>query len=329
MSFAWAPTDRTKSVRGNYVHVCSNNNSMDLSPSNLHQHNRHSTVSLTSKESLKLTAALQDLILQPGQNIRTAAMPMKTRSSQPSPVPVPMPLNPSIDSSSAPTNPPEPAAAIPPKSATTITPMTPSGAKELVITERVTEDGVRLRKYSDGRVVALSLPPKLQIPSGNNAIFAALYQGIPNHPVEDGAILPSPIQILQAWVALNPITWPADDPYFTRTSTLDGVAWHVNSKTLELVLSSIEVLRQSLNEVYDLLINIPILHYDPDSDNKMIDHLRNRRTFPAVRFADVMYKQRVEKSLDHIKVLKTLFAKAKQSLSPPLCLLCHTKVLQL
>jgi hypothetical protein len=191
MSFTRAPTDRTKSVRGNYVR--SNNNSTDSSPSNLHQRNRHSTVSLTPKESLELTAALQDLILQPSQNIHNATMPMKTRSSQPSPVPVPMPLNPSIDSSSTPTNPPEPAAAIPPKSVTTITPTTPSGAKELVITEQVTEDGICLREYSDGHVVALSLPPKLQIPSGNNAIFAALYQGLPNHPVEDSAIPPSPI----------------------------------------------------------------------------------------------------------------------------------------
>jgi hypothetical protein len=198
-----------------------------------------------------------------------------------------------------------------------------------VITERVKEDGVHLRKYSDGRLVTLSLPPKLQIPSGNNVIFAALYQGLPNHPVEDGAIPLSPIQILQAWVASDPITWPADDPYFTRTSTLDGVAWHVNSKTLELVLSSIEVLRQSLNEVYDLLVNIPISHYDPDSDNKMIDHLRNRRMFLAVHFADVMYKQRVEKSLDHVKVLKTLFTKGEAVPLTPLCLLCHAKVLQL
>jgi hypothetical protein len=138
-----------------------------------------------------------------------------------------------------------------------------------------------------------------------------LYQGLPNHPVKDGTIPLSPIQILQAWVASDPITWPANDPYFTRTSTLDGVVWHINSKTLELVLSSIEVLCQSLNEVYDLLINIPISRYDPDSDNKMIDHLRNRHTFPAVRFADVMYKQRVEKSLDHVKVLKTLFAEGE------------------
>ena len=40
----------------------------------------------------------------------------------------------------------------------------------------------------------------------------------------------------------------------------------------------------------------------------MISHLRGRRTFPVVRFADIMYKQRVEKSLDHVNILKTLFA---------------------
>ena len=39
----------------------------------------------------------------------------------------------------------------------------------------------------------------------------------------------------------------------------------------------------------------------------MISHLQGRRTFPVVQFADVMYKQRVEKSLDHVNILKTLF----------------------
>ena len=55
---------------------------------------------------------------------------------------------------------------------------------------------------------------------------------------------------------------------------LDGVAWHINSRMLELVAASVEILRESLNEVYDLLINIPITCYAPDSDNKMINHLQ-------------------------------------------------------
>jgi hypothetical protein len=33
--------------------------------------------------------------------------------------------------------------------------------------------------------------------------------------------------------------------------------------------------------------------------------------FPAVRFTDMMYKQRLEKSLDHVKVLKTLFTEGE------------------
>ena len=144
----------------------------------------------------------------------------------------------------------------------------------MAIIERVTEDGLHLHEYPDGRVVALSLPQKLQIPSGSETIFAGLYQGLPNQLTEVGTIPPSPIQILQAWVASDPITWPADDPYFTRTSTLEGVAWHVNSRTLELVAASVEILCESLNEVYDLLVNVPITRYDPDSDNKMISHLR-------------------------------------------------------
>ena len=158
----------------------------------------------------------------------------------------------------------------------------PSGAKELAITERVTEDGVRLHEYPNGCVVTLSLPQKLQIPSGSETIFAGLYQGLPNQPTEVGTIPPSPIQILQAWVASDLITWPADDPYFMRTLTLEGVAWHINSRMLELVAASVEILRESLNEVYDLLVNVPITHYNPDSDNKMISHLRGQCTFPAV-----------------------------------------------
>ena len=65
----------------------------------------------------------------------------------------------------------------------------PSGAKELVVAERVTEDGVHLRKYPDERIVALLLPQKLQIPSGSETIFAGLYRGLPNQPIEDRSIL--------------------------------------------------------------------------------------------------------------------------------------------
>jgi hypothetical protein len=109
------------------------------------------------------------------------------------------------------------------------TPTAPSGAKELMVTKQVTEDRVCLCEYPDGCIVTLSLPPKLQIPSGSNTKFAGLYQDLPNQPVKDSAIPLSPIQILQAWVVSDPVTWPANNPYFTRTSTLDGVAWHVNN----------------------------------------------------------------------------------------------------
>ena len=181
-------------------------------------------------------------------------------------------INNTTDSTSSPTYPPEPTP-IPHNPSITDTLPAPSGAKELVVAERVTEDGIHLREYPNRRVVALSLPQKLQIPSGSETIFASLYQGLPNQPTEDGTIPPSPIQILQAWVASDLITWPADNPYFMRTSTLEGVAWHINSRMLELVATSVEILCKSLNEVYDLLVNVPITHYDPDSDNKMISHL--------------------------------------------------------
>ena len=222
---------------------------------NLHRRHRLSAVSLTQKESIELTAALHDLILQPDQQFHSMTMPMRTRSLQPSPAPATTFSNNPTDSTSSPTYPPVPTP-IPHNPSIANTLPAPSGAKELVVAEKVTEDGVRLREYPDGRVVALSLPQKLQIPSGSETIFAGLYRGLPNQPTEVGTIPPSPIQILQAWVASDPVTWPADDPYFTRTSTLEGVAWHVNSRMLELVAASVEILHESLNEVYDLLVNV-------------------------------------------------------------------------
>ena len=154
MSFARTPTDRSKPARDNYI--CTNADSTDSSPTNLHRHNRLSAVSLTQKESIKLTAALHDLILHPGQQFHSTTMPMRTRSSQPSPAPATTFISNATTSTSSPTYPPEPTP-IPHNPSIADTLPAPSGAKELVVTERVTEDSVYLRKYPDGRVVALSL----------------------------------------------------------------------------------------------------------------------------------------------------------------------------
>ena len=101
-------------------------------------------------------------------------MPMRMRSSQPSPVPATSFINNMTDSTSSPTYPPEPTP-IPHNSSIADTPPAPSGAKELVVAERVTEDSMHLREYPDGCIVALSLPQKLQIPNGSETIFAGLY----------------------------------------------------------------------------------------------------------------------------------------------------------
>ena len=195
MSFARTPTNRSKPAHDNYVRL--NADSTDSSPTNLHQCNRLSAVSLTQKESIKLTTALHDLILQPDQQFHSTTMPMRMRSSQPSPVPATTFISNTTASTSSPTYPPEPTP-MPHNPSIADTLPAPSGAKELAIVERVTEDGIRLRKYPNGHVVALSLPQKLQIPSGSETIFAGLYQGLPNQPTEVGTIPPSPIQILQA-----------------------------------------------------------------------------------------------------------------------------------
>ena len=48
--------------------------------------------------------------------------------------------------------------------------------------------------------------------------------------------------------------------------------------------------------------------------------------FPAVHFANVMYKQRVEKSLDHVNILKTLFAMGEAVPLTPSLPLYHMRV---
>ena len=155
MSFTRTPTDRSKPAHDNYVR--SNADSTDSSPSNLHRRNRLSAVSLSRKESIELTAALHDLILQPDQQFHSTTMPMRTRSSQPSPAPAATYVGNTTVPTSSPTYPPEPTP-MPHNPSIADTLPAPSGAKELAIVERVTEDGVRLCEYPDGHIVALSLP---------------------------------------------------------------------------------------------------------------------------------------------------------------------------
>ena len=126
MFFARTPTDRSKPARNN--DICSNADSTDSSLTNLHR-NRLSAVSLTRKESIELTAALHDLILQPDQQFHSTTMPMRMRSSQPLPAPATTFIGNTTASTSSPTYPPEPTP-IPHNPSIADTLPAPSGAKE-------------------------------------------------------------------------------------------------------------------------------------------------------------------------------------------------------
>ena len=281
MTFARTPTNRSKIALDNYVRSKSEN---QRNPSTAYRRSSQpSTVTLSHLVPQSLAAALNDDIYPENHPLSPSNMhPYRTRNSGIPPTPIPR-------TASAP----------------------PSGGLETAVLpeERVTKVGARIHQYPDGRIAVVGLPPQYQDPEGIAAIFAELHQPLHDYPSAEGSFAPSAFQFLQKWISSDPQSWTPEDPYFSRgMSSVEGMTWQINHHVLDYVVVAMDILRKALNAAYDTLDPIsPATQFNPDPEDKMLLHLKDRCTLAAVRLADVLYKQCAELALEHGNSLLELF----------------------
>jgi hypothetical protein len=146
------------------------------------------------------------------------------------------------------------------------------------------------------------IPERLQSPDNMKEIFEGLFKLMPDYPMDGKGGAPSTYQFLESWLSSNPCQWSLTDPYFRAEASGSSTKWRVNPRILDVLVTAINLLQLSLNNSFDFLAAMAdISRYSVDPEAKCEKLLRSRETLPALSFADMLYKDRVEKGLEHVK----------------------------
>ena len=185
------------------------------------------------------------------------------------------------------------------------TPDTPGRVTELA--EKAKDGAAASNRHLHGELRTLAETHSLMKPHSLASYSEALtkqYSSVPSCPMKIGIEHQSALEFLCSWTNSSPEDWPKENRYFQVSSTEKGVSWQVNNEVLEWLVVGIQKLCHVLNAVCNQVGPLTgTMCYDPDPENNCLQHLKGQHTLLAVEFADRLYKARVEKGLEHVKML--------------------------
>lgn len=130
----------------------------------------------------------------------------------------------------------------------------------------------------------------------------------------------SVLYALQQWAQKHPEEWGAQTQYFAQYNNGGRQIWSLPQRIIATVVPSIKILDAILNKAYAMLEVLgPVATYAIDPQSKAKKALTQAPLQSALKMADMMYKGRVTKALDHFLALIALH-KGNQAI-PPLPLL--------